>query len=251
MLPALLARLNKPETIVILGRAHGGTRILPEVLIRAGVFMGEPLNRANDLVPVQPHYEACRMFGRYVEYRGKNAWDFDKAATAAIPTRFVELLAQYLKTLLNTEADHVGWKIPQNTLIYPWLVRLLPNATYINWVRHPAGSCGTMTGVDRLERWKIPCRRFLFHEWNYKMRLLSWKYHFDIVEQTPEPANFLTMRFEDYVLHQLQHKERIERQTGLTLDVLKLDAEKAIVPRKRVSDVLPAIRPAMESLGYN
>lgn len=246
----MLKKLNHPNTIIVVGRAHSGTRVIPEVLKASGVFMGEPQNIASDLLPVDTIYEACRIFGEYVTYKGKHQWDFSKALTTDIPPRFIQLLEEYLLSLIESESEYKGWKIPNNTLIYPWLVRLLPNATFIYWVRHPEGSCSKMTGVDRLEDWNIPCKKFLLHEWNYKIRVVSWKYHYDIIAQTPTPKRFLTLKFEDYVLHQEQEKKKLENLLNIPLQIIPLNKAKAKPFEKNLKKKYKIIASAMDALGY-
>ena len=171
----MLEKLDNPNTIIIIGRANSGTRIIPEAMKDSGVFLGENLNVASDLMPTDPIYKACRIFGKHVKYYGKFIWDFSEVCNIDIPVKFIKLLEEYLEPLIKSNSEKVGWKIPNNTLIYPWLVRLLPNATFIHWTRHPEGTCAKMTGVDRLEKWNIPCKKFLFHDWNYKIKVASFE----------------------------------------------------------------------------
>lgn len=245
-----LSNLNNPNFSIIVGRQHSGTRIIPEAMHRSGVFCGEPLNIAYDLLPPQPLYEACRIFGGYVEYKGKQTWDFSRAILAEIPGSFLDLLELYLQTFINSNSKKKAWKIPENTLIYPWLVRIFPKANFIFWVRHPEGSCSKMTGVDRLEKWNIPCRKYLIHSWNYKMRVVSWKYHFDIVNLTPQPENFINVRYEDYINDPNSIREKIKKLTGVELGETYVNKEKLQQGRKRLSKRYPFLKDAMSKLEY-
>ena len=246
----MLEKLNKKSTIIIIGRSHSGTRILPEVLQSSGIFMGAPLNVASDLLPPDELYEACKIFGQQVIYKGNYHWDFTNAVRADIPIRFKQLLESYLQSLIQSNRQPLGWKIPENTLIYPWLCRLLPKATFIYWVRHPEGSCGRMAGVDRLEKWGIPCKKFWFHEWNYKIRVVSWKYHYDIVMHTPRPQNFLRIRFEDYVQQQDRSRKAVEELIGYELKNIELDQAKVVTYQRQLSKKYPFLRESMNELGY-
>lgn len=247
----MLEKLNNRNTFIIIGRAHSGTRILPDAMKLSGIFMGEPLNVASDLLPTEEIYEACRIFGNYVDYKGNFRWDFTRACTIDIPEEFQTLLTHYLKPLIESNSEKVGWKIPNNTFIYPWLTRLLPNASYIFWVRHPEGSCSTMTGVDRLEKWNIPSKKFLFHEWNYKMRVVSWKYHYDIVMHTPIPEHFLRIRFEDYVVDHEKTKKQVEEFIGTPLNSIPLNQQKVGDYSKQLKKKYPFLEEAMSDLGYD
>ena len=235
---------------IIVGRAHSGTRLIPQALHDAGVFIGSPLNIACDLIPAESIYEACKIFGHHVKYNGKNEWDFSNTHTEEIPNIFKELLAQYLKSIIDADNQKKAWKIPNNTFIYPWLVRLLPNAKYLFWIRHPEGSCSKLTGVDRLEKWNIPCKKFWFHEFNYKMRLISWKYHYDIVMQTPPPKHFLKIRYEDYILNQEKTKGLVENFTGVKIKSYELDKTKAGPFKKHLGKKYSFLRKAMDACGY-
>ncbi len=246
----MLEKLNTPNTIIIIGRAHSGTRLLPGALAEARVYIGEPLNIANDLLPVDDIYTACRMFGDFVKKTDKYDWDFSETLSCEIPGKFVELLTDYLTPLVESKSEKVGWKNPVNTLCYPWLVRLLPKATFIFWVRHPEGSSSKMSGVDRLERWNIPCKKYWFHEWNFRMRAVSWKYHYDIVNNTPQPENFLKVRFEDYVLEHNKTNQEIGNTLGLALPIQKLNTEKVKPLNMKFKKKYKFLEKAMEEMGY-
>lgn len=246
----MLEKLNNPNTVIIIGRAHSGTRILPEAMIENGVYFGEPLNVASDLLPVDDIYAACRIFGPFVDYKGNYEWNFDQVINGPIPERFAELLSKYLSVLAESDSQKVGWKIPNNNLIYPWLVRLLPEANFIHWTRHPEGATSVMMGIDRLEKWNIPCTKFLLHDWNYKVRAASWKYHYDIVRHTPQPARFLQVRFEDYIAQQETEKKRIEEMVGVPLKSLELKKDKVWKPKKNWRRKYPFLTQAMHELNY-
>ena len=62
----------------IIGRGHGGTRAMSHTLKASGVYMGDQLNGAGDLLPPGDMYEACRITGKYVKYLGDLKWDFSE-----------------------------------------------------------------------------------------------------------------------------------------------------------------------------
>ena len=62
----MLEQLNNPNTIIVIGRGHSGTRLISFALSESGVYMGEPHNIAGDLLPPQPLYAACRIMGPFV-----------------------------------------------------------------------------------------------------------------------------------------------------------------------------------------
>ena len=50
-----------------------------------------------------------------------------------------------------------------------------------------------------------------------RRRAISWKYQYDLVNSTPKPANFLTLRFEDFILAQERELGRMEEFLGMEL----------------------------------
>ncbi|MCB9230293.1 MAG: sulfotransferase [Bacteroidia bacterium] len=246
----MLEKLNRKSFIIVVGRANSGTRIIPQVLNAAGVYVGEPLNVALDLLPVDDIYAACRIFGPEVKYLGRHNWDFTRVCEMEIPPEFLTRLENYLAPLIQSESEFVAWKIPNNNLIYPWLTRIFPQASFIHWMRNPEGNCIKMMGIDRLEKWNIKARKYYFHEWNYKMRAVSWKYHFDIVNDTPRPQNFLQIRFEDYVLQQEKTRPLVSEFVGLELEPVELKASKAGPWSDKYYKRYPFLRSAMDKLGY-
>ena len=123
--------------ITIIGRGHSGTRSISHTLSASGVFMGEPLNVSGDLLPPEKMYDACRVFAQYVKYEGNNKWDFSVVNTCPIPGEFKVLIEEYLHTVFESKNEYKGWKIPETTLVYPWIARLYPDIKYIFWVRDP------------------------------------------------------------------------------------------------------------------
>ena len=50
---------------------------------------------------------------------------------------FEQLIRSYLGVVLESPAPHRGWKIPETTLVYPWILRMFPDVKYIFWIRDP------------------------------------------------------------------------------------------------------------------
>src|SRR3954452_18698788 len=123
--------------ITVIGRGHSGTRAISHTLYASGVYMGHTINNSGDMVPPQAMYDACRVMARYVEWKGDLNWDFSKLHDMEIPAEFTDLLSTYLDSVLKNNSKHKGWKIPETTLIYPWLTLLYPEIHYIFWIRDP------------------------------------------------------------------------------------------------------------------
>jgi hypothetical protein len=237
--------------ITIIGRGHGGTRAISHTLSASGVFMGDPLNQSGDLLPPEAMYEACRVMAQHVRWLGGLCWDFGELTVMPIPTEFSELIERYLTTVQASHAEHKGWKIPETTLIIPWIVRLFPEAHYIHWVRNPRDNILARHLTDDLHDFGIDypdADSFLQEHYpdlwqqafgesqkavqsadsvdqpdpldilrNRIRRAISWQYQYEIVKATPKPLHWIRVRFEDFVLHQEATVARLEEYLGIPL----------------------------------
>ncbi len=223
--------------ITIIGRGHGGTRAMSHTLIASNVFMGEPLNRSGDLLPPQAMYEACRVLARSVTWSGGLTWDFSALHTMPIPDEFTVLVNEYLKKVLAARDEHKGWKIPETTLVFPWIVRMFPEIKYIHWVRNPRDNILARHLTDDLGDFGVPqpdAEELMAERypavleaaatpeqreeliWRTR-RAISWQYQHEIVAATPKPANWLVVRFEDFVNQQDETLARLEAYLGFPL----------------------------------
>ena len=200
--------------ITVIGRGHSGTRIMSHTLYASGVYMGDALNPSGDLVPPWHLYDACRIFARYVHWQGGLSWDFSEALNTEIPERFTSLLYRYLRSVLSNRSEHRGWKIPETTLIYPWVARLFPETKFIFWVRNPRDGILSQHKTDDLRDFGI---RYPDTTDERHRRAISWKYQDDLVRATPRPSHWLEVRYEDFVLHQERELARLESYLGMKL----------------------------------
>ncbi len=200
--------------ITVIGRGHSGTRAISHTLYVSNVYMGSILNASGDLLPPEAMYEACRVIARHVRWQGGLNWDFSALHTMEIPREFVDLLHMYLKSVLNDDSEHRGWKIPETTLIYPWLVRLYPDIHYIFWVRNPRDCILGRHLTDDLSDFGVDYPRT---DDLRLRRAISWKYQYDIVRAVPRPARWIEVRFEDFVLEQEETLKRLEAFLGFPL----------------------------------
>jgi len=232
----------------IIGRGHSGTRVMSHTLSQSGVFMGSPLNRSGDLIPPEDMYQACRVLARHVRWCGGLEWDFGELHTMDIPTEFVRLIRSYLHSVLQSPCEHRGWKIPETTLVYPWIVRMFPEIHYIFWIRNPRDCILRRHVTDDLSSFGI---EYPPAEDERLRRAISWKYQYDLVKATPRPEHWIEVRFEDFVLHQEETLARLESFCGLKLARIPVQVEP--VGRWREDDGVnyyDLLAPAMAEYGY-
>ena len=203
-----------PFLTTVIGRGHSGTRAMSHTLSASGVHMGAPLNESGDLVPSEAMYEACRVMARKVKHLGGLRWDFDALHTMPIDPEFTRLIEGYLSSVLSSHAPHRGWKIPETTLVYPWIVRMFPEIRYIYWVRDPRDCILGAHMTDDLAQFGIPYDPV---EDDRERRAISWKYQVEIFRATPRPSQTIEVRFEDFILDQEKTLARLEEYLGIPL----------------------------------
>jgi hypothetical protein len=200
--------------VTVIGRGHSGTRLMSHTLYASRVYMGARLNPSGDLVPPEDLYEACRVMARFVVHRGGLDWDFSRLHTMPIDPAFTRLVESYLASVLASRSEHKGWKLPETTLIYPWVVRMFPEARYIHWVRDPRDSVIGSHLTDDLSDFGVPYDR---PDDTRLMRAISWKYQREIVKATPPPPHTIQVRFEDFIRKQRATLRRLEEFLGIPL----------------------------------
>lgn len=208
--------------VTVIGRGHSGTRLMSATLSASGVYMGAELNPSGDLIPPDDLYEACRVMARHVVHLGGLAWDFSALHTMPIDPEFTRLVESYLASVLNSDAEHKGWKLPETVLIYPWIVRMFPEAYFIHWVRDPRDSIMGGHITDDLADFGVPYEPT---EDLKRKRAISWYYQRAIVKATPPPKHTVLVRFEDFVLHQRRELNRLQRFLGIKLARIPVRAD--------------------------
>ena len=200
--------------ITVIGRGHSGTRAIAHTLYASGVFMGHTLNRSGDKVPPDALYAACRVMAKYVKWKGGLEWDFDDLHSAKIDPEFEDLIGEYLQDIASDRSEHKGWKLPETTLIYPWIVRMFPDIRYIHWIRDPRDSIIGGHKTDDLADFGVEYERT---DDIRRRRAISWKYQYELMKATPKPKKWLLVRFEDFVLKQEEVLRELEAFLGFEL----------------------------------
>ena len=202
--------------ITVIGRGHSGTRLISHTLYASGVYMGRLINASGDKMPPDAMYDACRVLAKYVKWNGGLSWDFGDLHAMDIDPEFTRLVETYLRDVLppRNRMAHYGWKLPETTLVYPWIVRMFPDAKYIHWVRDPRDCILRRHKTDDLRDFDIPYPKT---EDERERRAISWLYQYEIMKSTPAPEHCITVRFEDAIRHQAETQARLEAFLGFPL----------------------------------
>ncbi len=234
--------------VTVIGRGHSGTRAMSHTLSESGVFMGATLNKSGDLIPAEDMYEACRVMAKYVDYRGGLSWDFSKLHTMPIDPAFTRLVESFLASVLASDAEYKGWKLPETTLVYPWIVRMFPDIKYIHWVRDPRDCILNTHLTDDLTDFGIEYEKT---DDVRKNRAISWKYQREIVKSTPAPRETISVRFEDMVFTQDETLARLSSFLGIPLAKIPMRTDS--VGRYKTDEgthMYPFFAEEMKACGY-
>ena len=243
---------SSSSLITVIGRGHSGTRAMSHTLSASGAFMGAPLNESGDLLPPEAMYDACRVLARYMEWKGGLEWDWSALHTMEIPQEFIDLIQTYLVSVRESPSVHKGWKIPETTLVFPWVVRLFPEIKYIFWIRDPRDCIVGGHITDDLNDFGVP---YPPTEDLRLKRAISWKYQYDLVRATPKPAHWIEVRLEDFILKQEETLGRLEGFLGFPLARIPVRPE--VIGRWRSDreaggvNEFPFFLNAMKEYGYN
>jgi hypothetical protein len=208
--------------ITVIGRGHSGTRAMSHTLSESGVFMGEPRNGSGDLLPPQKMYEACRIFAKYVKHKGGLEWDFSKVLSMPPVPEFKRLIEEYLVSVLDSKNKFKGWKIPETTLVYPWIIEMFPEIKYIQWVRDPRDCILGSHLTDDLHDFGIDYPKT---DEIREKRAYSWKYQRELMKAVPNPKHLIKIRFEDMVYNQDETLKKLEDYLGIKMAKIEMRSD--------------------------
>jgi hypothetical protein len=234
--------------ITVIGRGHSGTRAISHTLSASGVFMGAPLNISGDLLPPENMYKACRVLAQYVAWHGGLSWSWERLLEMDIPAEFTHLIEQYLVSVRECPAENKGWKIPETTLVYPWIQRMYPEIKYIFWIRNPRDCILGGHLTDNLLDFGVPYPQT---EDIRLRRAISWKYQYDLVKAMPKPKHWIEVRLEDFVLEQEKTLAHLEAFLGIPL--ARIPVKPDVVGRYKLDEgvnYFDFFAPAMREYGY-
>lgn len=204
---------------------------MSHTLTESGVYMGAKLNDSGDLIPAGDMYEACRVMARHVKYLGNLKWDFESLHTMPIDPEFTRLVDSFLSSVLSSDEPLRGWKLPETTLVYPWIVRMFPEIRYIHWMRDPRDSILRGHLTDDLADFGIP---YDHTDNERERRAISWKYQSEIFNATPAPKHMIAVRFEDFIMQQDETLKRLEDYLGFPM--AKIEVRPQSVGRWKTDD---------------
>lgn len=237
--------------ITVIGRGHSGTRAISHTLYASGVYMGSQLNPSGDKIPPHDMYDACRVLAKYVTWKGGLSWNFEPIFTMPIDPDFERLINTYLSDVLRASDTYRGWKIPETTLVYPWITRMFPETRFIHWIRDPRDCILGSHKTDNLRDFGID---YTQTDDIYERRAISWYYQYQLMKATPKPKHVMQVRFEDFVLNQEQTLERLEAFLDMSLGRIIVRPE-AVERWKRVEEPKPLpfafLRDAIVENGYS
>ena len=234
--------------VTVIGRGHSGTRAMSHTLSASGVFMGGKLNNSGDLIPPEDMYEACRVLARHVQWKGGLEWDFSALRDMPIPPSFIRLIQSYLQTVLDSPAEHKGWKIPETTLVYPWILRMFPKMKYIFWIRNPRDCIIGRHVTDDLREFAVA---YPETDDERARRAISWIYQYKLVKASCRATQWIEVRLEDFVLRQEQTLTRLEAFLGIPL--ARIPVKPDVLDRWRndsQQNYFDFFEPAMLEYGY-
>jgi hypothetical protein len=185
---------------------------------------------------------------KHVVHRGGLRWDFSALHSMPIDPEFERLVRSYTSSVFESDSEYRGWKLPETTLVLPWIVRMFPEAYFIYWVRDPRDSIIGRHLTDDLADFGVPYDRV---DDQREMRAISWKYQREIVAATPRPERWFEVRFEDFVLDQEPTVKRLEAFLGIPL--VRVEVNPEAVGRWRTDTErhdFPIFQEDLELLGY-
>lgn len=202
-----------PKQIIVIGKGHSGTRAIMGTLAQSGVFVGRTNGPYYDHIPPFQMYAAVSLFGLKVYQLDDMTWDFSRCHTSgALWELYRIFVAGYVQEFQGR--DCYAWKLPESILALPWLIRLFPKAYYIHWVRDGRDNILVEHQTDYLSAWNVPTSPM---PTRLECAAISWHYVHELVEYINKPAQWLTVRFEDFVLRQAQTMLEIQAFLGLNL----------------------------------
>lgn len=198
------------KTVIILGRGHSGSRTITQFFMDNGFFMGKEFNGIHlDKEPCHYLWDISKTIMEKLYYLVDNELRI-KPNRPKIKFHFKKHIDHFLDDILNSDEPLKGSKNAVLTFLYEWLVAYYPDFYYLFWTR-------SISQKNEHNRGNLADKKL--KEWGYPVEGpdLSWKIHYDIIKITPQPKNFLHMRFEDFVLNHDESVNQLEKWLDIKL----------------------------------
>jgi len=207
-------------------------------------------------------YHACKLFGKNVEYKDRFKWNFEPAIACAPHKYFQSVVTDYIRTVQGPRA---GWKLPEMSLVVPWLTKLYADFFYIYIIRDPRDVILKPHFTDDLMFFGVPFKygsertAVLMNargtikptgESTLLQRAISWKYQAELFKATPRPEHLLILRFEDLVLDQKTVLQKMEEFLRAKLKSIKMRPESVGRYKEKYLPAFDFLKPNMREYGY-
>ena len=129
------------QPVILLGRGGSGTRLVAQLALSVGVFLGNELNRSHDSVEwVETLYDLAveTVAGKIGSGSARELY---------WRSRLRHRASEILATGRRDPAGLWGWKLPETMLSLPHALRAFPRARVVHLVRHPVTSALRRTHI--------------------------------------------------------------------------------------------------------
>lgn len=222
---ALLERLARSEPVILLGRGGSGTRLLSELALPLGLFLGSDLNVSSDSMEWVDDIYALAVENLTKEIETGSERDL------AWRERLRRRAGVVLSKGRRTPEQLWGWKLPETMLILAQALRSFSKARVVHLVRHPLTSAWRRTHVTSRKNNPVGLQVLTAAYRQYGRDLASmeqdgahihnaitWRYQIENVQALlggHDPARVLVMRYEDLCATPHECQGRLREFLGL------------------------------------
>jgi hypothetical protein len=218
------------QPVILLGRGGSGTRLLAQLALSVGAFLGNELNASHDSVEwVETLYDLA------VE-----AVTGDIASNSARELYWQSRLRHRASEILavgrRNPAVLWGWKLPETMLTLPHALRAFPQARVVHLVRHPVTSALRRTHItsrmdNRVGRAVLPSayRACGLDPDNIELdepyihNAVSWAYQvggiLGTLRSTPPASGCLQFRYEEICAAPDEAQKRLTAFLGVSVPI--------------------------------
>lgn len=123
---------KEASPVILIGRGGSGTRLLSQLAMSSGVFLGNVLNKSDDSIEwVQLVYRLVLLVGGQTQLPSGS--------------QFRHTIQQWAGEILkrrNYDRNEIwGWKLPETMVLLPLFLDAFPLAKVVHFIRHPVSLC--------------------------------------------------------------------------------------------------------------